>query len=117
MISSTEVMKNQKSNDAKRRLSYKCPVIKSMNQTLEGEFLDVVHALDYLLVDLKYMHEAAATRDILEKLKNIYLTSGEHQPIDKINDNLLPEVTLENRVAALELIVRKLYEINKGEIK
>ncbi len=57
-------------NRALSRASFKCPVAKVVFEELEkAEAYDSQHMVDLLIIRLRFMPEAAATIEILEKIK------------------------------------------------
>ena len=52
---------------ALERQSRQCPVYKAVQKSLKiNDYLDLKHAIGSLIIDLRYMPEAAATVEILE---------------------------------------------------
>jgi hypothetical protein len=67
------------SNEAIKRASLRCPVIKALNKALEGGGkLDARHSLRLLLGEIDELPEAHATKILLERiLLNDMLANGE----------------------------------------
>ena len=63
--------KQEARKEAIARASFKCPVVKQIEQTMCGEFLDIQHALNEILIDLERLPEAAATRSVISKVLKV----------------------------------------------
>lgn len=78
MIPNEEILEAKKKEavrkEAKARLlrkrSYECPVYKALDRVLEMDGpLDIEHAIDLFRIEIAKMPEAAATADLLGRLK------------------------------------------------
>jgi hypothetical protein len=71
-IDETKYRKNEARKKAIRRKSFKCPVYIAARTVLEKEQpMDSQHAVEIIECELRNMPEAAATLDLIGKIKRV----------------------------------------------
>ena len=78
VVTTRDFERERANAEAQVRLAAKCIVLKQVNKTMdENEFIDIYHAIDLIICDLRPMAQAIPTIQALKRLKEIGGGCGE----------------------------------------